>query len=690
MKKLISFVLLLTVLLSCCACSKKEAQQEATVDPHDIPSYEEVLAQIEADKLAQIKDPAEAFGHIDQTVPVDGVYKIWSIDGLRNMENHLDGTFELLCNIDVMGEAISTVGTADKPFTGKIIGGHFTISNLVIEANDDGYLGFIGVNDGKIENVLLKGVTYLPKANTKYMGGIAAVNNKGILRCSVYEGVMNVTEAAEGAVFGGIAGISNDSIKNCYTDLDLTYTAAGSATIGGIVGICENQTVEYTDTYGNLDITGSNKTVGLFVGQAKNLTVNSLAFLAEINSIDGKLFTNYFGTDEGSTYEGMWLRDNSAKPLPAAQQELRDRVVEKMNAMGLVEWHTTQDLLHSCTCTLTVCHGNYMPGKLHVGMPYNHKAASLSRFNFCMDEHNAVKDWMYGAESYDGFDMYIGNDCSSALQMAWWTVSNSTDLIRCTYMVPKYQEQNGCIPVGQWQMEEGIDEFGKKYTGTWTKPYVDANGEQTMYEAYALLRKGDAYVNLSKSGGHTRMVSQDAVVVRNENGLISSQYSYVLSTEQGAPAVDNQYFSSWRVDYAYTFGQLYKSGFLPVTMEELQTGEMEPVELKFEGEVDGKLGMVNGVATSNYYLDSGVLEIKDSQGNVVLYHEVFPTVEKYRVMSCSDSGMRNYNDTFDLSRFTSILQTVQFESGETYHYTVTIRLATGDNFVVKDDTFVNG
>ena len=125
-------------------------------------------------------------------------------------------------------------------------------------------------------------------------------------------------------------------------------------------------------------------------------------------------------------------------------------------------------------------------------------------------------------------------------------------------------------------------------------------------------------------------------------------------------------------------------------MEELQTGEMEPVELNFEGEVDGKMGMVNGVATANYYLDSGVLEIKDSQGNVVLYHEVFPSVEKYRVMSCSDSGMRNYNDTFDLSRFTSILQTVQFESGETYHYTVTIRLATGDNFVVKDDTFVNG
>ena len=113
MKKLISCVLLLTVLLSCCACSKQEAQQEATVDPHDIPSYEEVLAQIEADKLAQIKDPAEAFGHIDQTVPMGGVYKIWSIDGLRNMENHLDGTFELLCNIDVKGEAITTVGTAD-------------------------------------------------------------------------------------------------------------------------------------------------------------------------------------------------------------------------------------------------------------------------------------------------------------------------------------------------------------------------------------------------------------------------------------------------------------------------------------------------------------------------------------------------------------------------------------------------
>lgn len=688
MKKLISIVLLVAIVLTFCACGKQESA-DAT-QPSSVPTLEELLAQEEAEAAAAVADPAKTYGHIDETVPVNGVYQIWSAKGVQNMANHPDATFEFLCNVDMKGAVITAVGTQDKPFTGTIKGRNCTISNCTIEANDDGYLGLVGVNNGMIYDLMLEKVTFVSKDNTKFMGAIAAVSTNDIARCAVKESAMDVSEAADGAVCGGLVGAITGSIINSTVDVDLTYTAAGSATIGGVAGTCENGRFEFTESYGILEIAGSNKTAGLMAGTAKNMEFQTVAFLGEKNAVDGKLLTAYFGADEEVKYETMLVRDNSAKPLTENQQKLRDRVVEEMNAMGTIEWSTSENLYHDCTCLLTVCHGNYVPGRLHVGIPYNHKGGSLTRFTYCMDENNVMQDWVYDMAAFDGFDSYIGNDCSTSVAHAWWTVSNSTDFIRCAYMHPKYLEQNGCIPLGDWEMEEGIDEDGKAYTGDNTDPYVRASGEQTMYEAYALMRKGDAYTSKTKDGGHTRMASADPVVVRDENGLINGQYSYVLSSEQGAPAVTEPYFCSWRIDYKYTFQQLYMTWKIPVTCEELVTGEMEPVECKIEGDQEGKLGLTTGQITANYFLDSVVLEITDSQGEQVLNHPMFTTVGKFYDSNSNDNGIRNYNDTFNMAGFSNVLQNLQLEIGESYSYTVTARLATGDNIQVKSGSFVNG
>lgn len=687
MKKFISIALLLAVLLSCCACGKKAEETESL----QFPTLEEVLAQMEAEEKAKQADPEELYGMIDQTVPVNGVYKIWNAEGVKLMADHPDADFEFLCSIDMEGATVRAIGTKDQPFTGNIDGMNNSLSNFTVEATDDGYLGFLGYSEGKIGSIKLENVTYVAKENTKYMGGIAGYSTKNLRDCTA-KGIMNVTAAADGAVVGGMVGQIDGDIVNSVADVDITYTAAGSATIGGLAGIMENGKSEFTETYGFLDITGSNKKTGLIFGQAKAVSLYTVSYLGEKNQVDGKLFSNYFGSDEEVTYEVINVRDNTPRVLPENVQKLRDRVVEEMNTMGTVEWYTTQDLYHDCACLLTICHGIFEPNKLHVGIPYNHKGSSLARFNYCRDEETgAMKDWVYGYEtSYDGYDCYFGNDCSSAIQQAWWTVSNSTDLIRCTYMHPKYAEQNGCLPVGEYNWEEGIDEKGKAYTGDYTDPYTVASGMQTMYEAYAQMHKGDAYAHKSKDGGHTRMAVEEPVIVRNEKGEIDGKYSYVVSTEQGGPNITEPYYCSWNVNATYTFQQLFDRGYIPVTCEELITGEMEPVEVKIEGDLEGKIGMVSGKVTSNYFLDGAVLQIVDAEGNEVLDHTIFPSVDRYLDGNCSDSGIRNYNDQFDMSRFTSILQTVQFEIGETYSYTVTVRLTTGDDVVVKTGSFTNG
>ena len=689
MKKLISILLMIAIVLSFCACGKQESA-DAT-QPSGVPTLEELLAQQKAEEEASAIDPATTYGHIDQNVPVNGTYQIWNAEGVKSMADHPDGTFELLCNIDMKGETITPIGTEAKPFTGILKGRNCTISNCTIEASDDGYLGLIGVNNGKIYDLMLENITLVSKENTKYMGSIAAFSASEIARCAVKESTMDATKAADGAVCGGLVGAINGGIINTNVDVDITYGAAGSAIIGGLAGICENGNIEFIESYGSLEIAGANKTAGLFVGQTKNVKFQTVAFLGEKNALEGKLLTEYFGTSEEVEYKNLLVRDNTANPLPENVQKLRDRVAEEMIAMGSVEWSTSQNMYHDCTCLLTVCHGNYTPGRLHVGIPYNHKGGSLERFNYITDENGVVKDWVYDMASFDGFDSYIGNDCSTSLAHAWWTVSNSTDMVRCTYMHHnKGALGYGCIAVGDWSWEEGIDENGKVYTAHYTEPYVVATGEQRMYEAYALMRKGDAYYSVTKDGGHTRMAAEDAVVVRDENGLISGVYSYVLSHEQGAPAITDPYFCTWRLNYKYTFEQLYRGFKIPVTCEELLTGEMEPVECAISGDLEGKLGLTTGTIKANYFLDSVVLEVTDSQGDVAMSHIYWTTVDKFYDNNSNDNGVRNYNEEFNMANFAAPLQNVQFEIGESYSYTVTARLATGDNIVVKTGSFVNG
>jgi len=683
MKKLISLILLLAVLVLSCACGAK--QDQAATEPSGVPTLEELLAQQEAEKLAYQKDPAEVYGHIDQNTPQDGVYQIWNAEGIKNIANHPDAKFQLLCHIDMGGVEIAPI----PEFTGELNGMNFTLKNFTVKGNANGNFGLIGLNKGKVSNLTLENVTFAPVGAVKNIGTFAGVNENTVLRCFINTSSLTVTEAADDSSCGGLVGINKGDLKNTTILVDMNINTSARMSVGGIVGIMNEGVIEYIQQDGKIVITGENKTAGLMAGAVSNIHLQECVFVGEQNTLNDKLIENYFGTEENVTYERMLVRENGRAPLEPAQQALRDRAVAEMELMGTVEWSTSQDLYHDCTCLLTVCHGNYMPGKLHVGIPYNHKGGSMARFYYTVDENNVIKDWVYGLAAFDGFDSYVGNDCSTSVAHAWWTVSNSTDFIRCTYMHPNYQ--TGCIPVGDWSWQEGIDpDTGKVYTSNYTEPYVYATGEQEMYECYALMRKGDAYFSISKDGGHTRLAYSDPVVVRDENGKIDPTQSYVMSIEQGAPAVEDPYFCTWRVNYKYTFGQLYRTFKVPVTCEEFLTGEMEPVECTMIGGTEGKFGMTTGTVKANYFLDSVELVVTDSTGDVAFSHRMFTTVGHFYDASSNDNGIRNYNDSCNMSEFTAPLQNMQFEKGETYSYTVTAYLATGDTIQVKTGAFTQG
>ena len=157
MKKFIAVVLLIAVLLSCCACGTDPAKQtEPSLDPSSMEAK---------------------YGHIDQTVLTDGVYKIWNAEGVKNMVKHPEGKFELLCTVDMQGATISPIGTAEKPFTGELYGANFFIQNFTVQGGSEESFGFLGVNQGLVRNLVLENVTFLPGANAKNIGTL--LNTKG-------------------------------------------------------------------------------------------------------------------------------------------------------------------------------------------------------------------------------------------------------------------------------------------------------------------------------------------------------------------------------------------------------------------------------------------------------------------------------------------------------------------------------
>lgn len=663
MKKFISIILLFALLLTCCACGNEPEQTEGS-----------------SGETEATDETVDIYADIDETVPVDGVYQIHSVVGVQNMVNHPDADFELLRDIDLAGAVLTPVGTEAAPFTGEFDGGRYTISNFTVQASEDANVGFFGVLEGSVKNLNLADVTVVAGANSQNIGSLAGVNNGTINRCTL-TGTLRVEQAGQNVFCGSAVGVNTGSVSSSDFTVDLSYTASGSASIGGLAGAVQGGEIDNTDTNGKLDVTGGEgKTVGLLVGTAKDATVKSCAFVGQSNTVDGKLFNALTGAEENSSVTKCLWRDNDREPLSENVQALRDKVVEKMYEMGSVMWNVSQDLRHSCTCSSTSCYGIYNANTTYRGIPYNHKGGSMNSFNYCLDENNVMKDFVYEMAEFDGYDAYIGNDCSTSVLQAWWSVSNSVDFIRTRYQYPHYNL--GTIAVGDWASEEDL--------GAYSVAYVEATGEQEMYEAYAQMRKGDSYMYYIELGGHTRMVAEDPVVVRDQEGKIDPTYSYVLCHEQGAGGSTDEFVSTWRLNYKYTFANLYYDAALPVTCEELLTGEMEPVECELLNGAEGKVGLTTGIVQANYYLDNVNMVITNAAGETVMDQTMFTTAGRYYDADNNDVMIRNYCDNYDLANFATPLQQVSFALGETYHCTITANLATGDSIVVSDFSFVNG
>ncbi len=674
MKKLLSIVLLLSLVLSLCACGEGPAAEPSTV-----PETEATEPSVpETTEAPTVKDE---FADIDELEPNEkGVYLIHSPEGVKNIANHPDADFELLQDVDMGGETIAPVST----FTGDLDGANFTVSNFTIAGSVDGNVGLVGLNKGKIRNLGIKNATVITDENTKHAGVLAGINEGDLSRCTVTASALNAEKIADGADCGSAAGCSSGDIRNTNVEADIILTTEGIATVGGLVAVTDGGKYQYCDVSGGIVVNGTNVDMGLLVGSAKNCEIKACAFVGPKNTKNGQLVTELTAASENCEITKCLWRDNSAEPVSEASYKLRSIAEQYMRAMGSIEWYVDRTLYRDCHCGASMCYGAFYPGTLHKGVPYNHKGSGLESAQYMLDENNFMIDWVYEQPSYDGWDMYIGNDCSTSVQKAWARVSNTISFTSTRNAAPIH----GCgtIAVGDWEWNleppsSEIEEF---------KIYREKTGEQRLYEAYGQLRMADGIVCQYEGMHHIRMIAADAVVIRDQDGLIDPTYSYVLCHEQGSVSRDTNFYTSWKLDHKYTFANLYEEFYMPFTCEEFLTGEMETPEAKLEGAVGGKAGLTTGVVVANYFVDSVTLAITDENGNEVFTKRMFSTTDKLYNSYDQDDVIRALPFEFDMGMFAAPLMTEEFTLGQTYNVTVTAHLGTGDDFTVNEYSFTHG
>jgi hypothetical protein len=303
-------------------------------------------------------------------------------------------------------------------------------------------------------------------------------------------------------------------------------------------------------------------------------------------------------------------------------------------------------MYYTDTCNTASKHEQtWKAGQVYFGPPYAHFALSLEAMEALMEADGTLKS----SVPAEGFNLLFGNDCADSMYWAYSQISS-----KVTYTLTKNAIcTNGMLPVGGYEVTNTIS----------TTDICAANGAEKMYEAYACTRPGDA---LLFAPGHIRMAAESAYVFRNADGSINPDKSYVLAHDQGAGfgATQIQNQSTCKTNTKYTFTQLFKGNYIPLTIEAFTEGP-DAVTVSTTNTATDKTGLAAGIVSSNYRLNWVTVKITDAAGAAVYSKTVYVS-------------NNNEQDTtqFALSAFRAEINALKLTAGAQYTYAVEVGVAS--------------
>lgn len=618
----------------------------------------------------------------------DGVYEIYTAEGLRELELKKTEDFILMNDVDMQGADWTPI----IGFSGSFDGRGYTISNVnitqstsnLVDGGAKQNMGFFGdtTATGVVKNLNLRNVTITATEDSLYLGLLMGSNRGQVQNCTATGIIRDTRKTYENKVYMGamIGRICN---------------ASNGAAYGSMVG---GNSVSLTDDAG--------------VATTKNLCADVVfALSSKVN-----LYTGLVGWKPNqATVSGEWAGRYCGSSQQTENVRARqDKIVDYMTAMATVAWTPSEELTYvaegdDLQSSVTQ---HYLPGQTYYGLPYNRNNGSLERFNSALQPGTNITKKGLGSsvwneqEGYPGFVQLMGNNCSRAVGWAWMRVSpvlvasaedsyNGGVYIEYTgYMIPNdtYRETYGVYPVGFWD-SENYDAARAAYecsTELSTAAVLTTNGKTVMLEAYASACRADALVNYQADTqkGHARLLVADPVVIRSVDGSIDPERSYIVVTEQGFGIGDiGTDGTTWRVKHKYTFKELLSEDnvsktYIPVTMRALRDETVREAYLEKISVNAPSAGRVS----SNFRIVSTTLTVKC--GDIVIYdEEIFTGV----------GGTSNkYSGTFDEVKLNCHKQAyldaaaaAGLESGTSGTFSVQVLLSNGDLIdVVTDRAFI--
>lgn len=291
-------------------------------------------------------------------------------------------------------------------------------------------------------------------------------------------------------------------------------------------------------------------------------------------------------------------------------ENFREAAVAQMRKQATVVWSPEYNISYGNSYDNWGFEMKYTVGKTYTGLPYGNMNCCLSEFQKYLDEHGGK----FGTKPQNGYNDVMGTQCSTAINLSFQLFFPSACKVSDSWW-PSYHSKFIGINVGDYEAPDGM------------KRGIDItahNGEDKMFESYALADMGDVIISKDdeRAVTHVRMVAQKAVVARGANGKINGNRSYLICIEQtdSFDSTRKDVNTTWWVDHKYTFTSLCQSGWVAVSLECYKDNvSVYPYIALDEIPTPEMLskGTLGGTVSTDYTINYMHLSIYDKEGKLV-------------------------------------------------------------------------
>ena len=312
----------------------------------------------------------------------------------------------------------------------------------------------------------------------------------------------------------------------------------------------------------------------------------------------------------------MQYPDYTFESQPDSMQ-LRLTAVKAMKELLSVQWCTDHVITYKKNGPVSGKQFLHEPGYTYAGVLYSSASSGLFQFMEYYNQENGLLEY---SGSADELKLDLGSSCADALLWSWSTVCNS---VKGGFYPVMMVPANGYIPVGEYTFRDNISSYNEMPSYA----IIDGNPKEVILDAYAQCLPADAIISTPKN--HAMMVIEPAVVVKNADGTINPEESYLMIQDQRGGSSNTSFYEvddnghtlyfSGRTSAKLTFAKLYEDDYIPITCAEF-TGEKaydKAVVNATEG-VTSIDALLDAKVESNYPLAVINLIVTDSKGKATI------------------------------------------------------------------------